>query len=255
MLHGPYGEDGSVQGLFETLGLPYAGCGVCASAISMDKIMAKDLLSRAGIPVLNYAYTTASDYLANMTGELRRIEGVVGYPVYVKPANMGSSVGVSRAADRGELEIAIARALCYDRRILIEKESRGREFEAAVLGNETPVIGEIGEIVTGGGFYDYDTKYRNNEFELRVPADIPENVRERIIDLTLITYKTLDGAGFARVDYFYNKDADEIFVNEMNTIPGFTQYSMFPRLWAAAGLAYPDLIERIIELGYERRSA
>jgi D-alanine-D-alanine ligase len=168
---------------------------------------------------------------------------------------MGSSVGVSRADDRGGLENAIARALCHDRRVLIEKESRGREFEAAVLGNDAPVVGEIGEIVTGGGFYDYDTKYRSNEFELRVPADIPMHVRERIIDLTLATYKTLDGAGFARVDYFYNKDGDEIFVNEMNTIPGFTQYSMFPRLWAAAGLAYPDLIERIIELGYERRSA
>jgi D-alanine-D-alanine ligase len=255
MLHGPNGEDGSVQGLFETLGVPYAGCGVCASAISMDKIMAKDLLSRAGVPVLDYAYTTVSAYLADMTGELERIESVVGYPVFVKPANMGSSVGVSRAADRGEIETAIARALCYDRRVLIEKESRGREFEAAVLGNEAPAVGEVGEIVTGGGFYDYDTKYRSNEFELRVPADIPADVRERIIDLTLITYKILDGAGFARVDFFYNENDDEIFVNEMNTIPGFTRYSMFPRLWAAAGLAYPDLIERMIELGYERRSA
>jgi D-alanine-D-alanine ligase len=190
-----------------------------------------------------------------MAGELGRIEDAVEYPVFVKPANLGSSVGVSRATDRGELETAITRALCYDRRVLVETESRGRELEAAVLGNEAPIVGEIGEIVTGGGFYDYDTKYRNNEFELRVPADISEDVRERIIDLTLITYKILDGAGFARVDFFYNENEDEIFVNEMNTIPGFTRYSMFPRLWAAAGLAYPDLIERMIELGYERRSA
>jgi D-alanine-D-alanine ligase len=221
----------------------------------MDKIMAKDLLSRAGVPVLDYAYTTAAEYAANMAGELSRIEDAVGFPVYVKPANMGSSVGVSRAANRGELEEAVAKALRHDRRVLIEKESRGREFEAAVLGNEAPIVGEIGEIMTGGGFYDYDTKYRSNAFELSVPADITASVRERIIDLTLTTYKTLDGAGFARVDLFYNKNTDELFVNEMNTIPGFTRYSMFPRLWAAAGLAYPDLIERMIELGYERRSA
>jgi D-alanine-D-alanine ligase len=255
MLHGPYGEDGSVQGVFETLGVPYAGCGVCASAISMDKIIAKDLLSRAGVPVLDYAYTTAAGYAADEPGELDRIEDALGYPVYVKPANMGSSVGVSRADCRGGLAEAIATALRYDRRALVETESLGRELEAAVLGNDAPRVGAVGEIVTGGGFYDYDTKYRSGAFELRVPAAIPADVEDRIRELTLLTYKTLDGAGFARVDFFHNEKAGEVYVNEMNTIPGFTQYSMFPRLWAAAGLAYPDLIERIIELGYERRSA
>jgi D-alanine-D-alanine ligase len=254
-LHGPFGEDGTVQGLFETLGIPYAGCGVCASAISMDKIIAKELLSRAGIPVLDYAYTTADEYGADPRGSLARIEGALGYPVFVKPANMGSSVGVSRAAGRLELAAAIPDALRYDRRVLVEAESQGRELEAAVLGNGAPSVGAVGEIVTDGGFYDYDTKYRNNVFSLSIPADIPAHVEARIRDLALKTYRTLDGAGFARVDFFYTEKADAVYVNEMNTIPGFTQYSMFPRLWEAAGLAYPELIEKIIELGYERRAA
>ncbi|MDR1496421.1 MAG: D-alanine--D-alanine ligase, partial [Clostridiales Family XIII bacterium] len=251
-LHGPFGEDGSVQGLFETLGIPYGGCGVCASAISMDKIIAKELLARAGVPVLDYTFTTASEYGADAPGSLSRIESALDFPVYVKPANMGSSVGVSRAKGRSELAAAITDALRYDRRILVEVESKGRELEAAVLGNETPSVGAVGEIMTGGGFYDYDTKYRNNVFELSIPAEIAPDAEARIKDMAIKTYKTLDGAGFARVDFFYDEAADEIFVNEMNTIPGFTQYSMFPRLWEAAGLPYPDLIEKIIRLGYNR---
>jgi D-alanine-D-alanine ligase len=252
-LHGPFGEDGTVQGLFETLGLPYAGCGVCGSAISMDKIIAKELLSKAGVPILDYTHTTEEEYGADAPGALSRIEGTLGYPVFVKPANMGSSVGVSCADDRPGLAAAISDALRYDRRVLVEARSRGRELEAAVLGNASPSVGAVGEIVTGGGFYDYDTKYRSNTFELSIPADIPAEVEARIKDLTVKTYRALDGAGFARVDFFYDEDAGEVYVNEMNTIPGFTQYSMFPRLWEAAGLAYPDLIEKIIELGYERR--
>jgi D-alanine-D-alanine ligase len=235
------------------MGVPYAGCGVCCSAVSMDKIIAKELLSRAGVPVLDYVYTTADEYGADAPGSLSRIEDALGYPVFVKPANMGSSVGVSRADGRRELAHAIADALRYDRRILVEARSCGRELEAAVLGNKSPSVGAVGEIMTDGGFYDYDTKYRSNTFGLSIPADIPADIEARIKDLTLKTYKTLDGAGFARVDFFYDEAAGEVYVNEMNTIPGFTQYSMFPRLWEAAGLAYPDLIEKIIELGYERR--
>jgi D-alanine-D-alanine ligase len=162
---------------------------------------------------------------------------------------------VGRADGRPSLKAAVAEALRYDRRVLVEEKSRGRELEAAVLGNDLPAVGAVGEIVTGGGFYDYDTKYRSNTFELVAPADIPADVEGRIKELALITFKALDGAGFARVDFFYNEKEGEVYVNEMNAIPGFTQYSMFPRLWEAAGLAYPDLIERIIELGYERRPA
>jgi D-alanine-D-alanine ligase len=255
MLHGPFGEDGTVQGLFETLGIPYAGCGVCGSAVSMDKIYTKKLLVDADIPVLHYAHTTAADYRADASGELRRIEGIVGYPVYVKPANLGSSVGVSRAGSRSELSAAIDEALRYDRRVLVEEEAGMREIEAAVLGNDVPSVGAVGEIVTDGAFYDYETKYKVKAFDLSIPADIPKEVDERIKDLALRTYKALDGAGFSRVDFFAGDTADEVYVNEMNTIPGFTQYSMFPRLWESAGLAYTDLIEKIIELGYERHSS
>jgi D-alanine-D-alanine ligase len=255
MLHGPLGEDGTVQGLFEILGIPYAGCGVCGSAVSMDKIYAKKLLEDADVPVLHYTYTTVADYRADAPGELARIERTIGYPVFVKPANMGSSVGVSRANGRLELSAAIEEALRYDRRVLIEEEACMRELEAAVLGNDVPSVGAVGEIVTGGAFYDYETKYKVKTFDLNIPAGIPEEVEKRVKDLALRTYKALDGAGFARVDFFAGNTADDVYVNEMNTIPGFTQYSMFPRLWEAAGLAYPDLIENIIALGYERHSS
>ncbi|MDR0596177.1 MAG: D-alanine--D-alanine ligase [Clostridiales Family XIII bacterium] len=253
MLHGPFGEDGTMQGFFETLGIPYAGCGVCASAVSMDKIFTKKLLESAGIPVLGYAYTTEHDYRRDERGELSRIDEAVGYPAYVKPANMGSSVGVSRAGGRGELEAAIGEALRYDRRVLVEKEAGLRELETAVLGNGEPSVSAVGEIVTGGAFYDYETKYKVKAFDLNIPADIPKSVEKRVKELALRTFKALDGAGFARVDFFAGDTQGEVYVNEMNTIPGFTQYSMFPRLWEAAGLEYHDLIERIIELGYERR--
>jgi D-alanine-D-alanine ligase len=220
----------------------------------MDKICTKKLLAGAGIPVLNYAYTTATDYRTDAPGELRRIEGIVGYPVYVKPANLGSSVGVSRATGRSELSAAIEEALRYDRRVLVEEEAGMRELEAAVLGNDVASAGAVGEIVTGGAFYDYETKYKVQAFDLRIPVDIPKEVEARVKDLALQAYKALDGAGFSRVDFFAGDTVDEVYVNEMNTIPGLTQYSMFPRLWEAAGLAYPDLIENIIELGYERHS-
>jgi D-alanine-D-alanine ligase len=221
----------------------------------MDKVMTKGLLSSAGVPVVDYVHTTAAAYLADTAGELDRMEKALGYPVFVKPANLGSSVGVNRAGGRRELEGAIAEALRHDRRVLVERESRSREIEVAMLGNDEPAVGALGEIVTDGEFYDYDMKYRNNAFELRAPADVPPDVEKRIRDMAILAYKVLDGAGFSRVDFFYDESTDEIYVNEMNTIPGFTQYSMFPRLWATAGLAYPDLIERIIELGYERYSA
>ncbi|MDR0519813.1 MAG: D-alanine--D-alanine ligase [Clostridiales Family XIII bacterium] len=252
MFHGPFGEDGTMQGLLEILGLPYAGCGVCSSAVSMDKIFTKKLLTDAGIPVLDYAYTSAGIYRADAAAELTRIEEAVGYPCYVKPANMGSSVGVSRASCRAELEAAIGEALRYDRRVLAEKEAGMRELETAVLGNDDPSAGAVGEIVTGGAFYDYETKYKVKAFDLNIPADIPKSVEQRVRELAIRTFKALDGAGFARVDFFAGDTADKVYVNEMNTIPGFTQYSMFPRLWEAAGVAYPELIERIIELGYER---
>jgi D-alanine-D-alanine ligase len=252
ILHGPYGEDGTIQGLFEMTGLPYAGCGVTSSAISMDKIFSKELLIRAGLPVLRHEATYRWSFKQDRDGELCRIEKALDYPVFIKPANMGSSVGVGRADDMETLAAAIDVALKYDDRILIEEELNGRELEVAVLGNDEPVAAEAGEILISEAFYDYDTKYKNGTAELAIPAKLTPALRDEIRQLAVRAFKALGGNGFARVDFFLDEPSGKLYINEMNTIPGFTQYSMFPLLWGAAGVEYKDLIERIIELGYER---
>jgi D-alanine-D-alanine ligase len=255
VLHGPYGEDGTIQGLFEMLDIPYAGCGVACSAISMDKIFTKEMLIRAGIPVCKHVATYAFDFARNRDGELNKIEGRLTYPVFVKPANMGSSVGVSKARDRETLAAAIDEALRYDSRVLVEKAAQGRELETAMLGNDEPRVGAVGEIISASEFYDYDAKYLSGSSELCIPADIPADVAREVGTLATAVYKTLGGAGFARIDFFYEEKSGKIYVNEMNTIPGFTAYSMFPLLWQAKGVAYSELIERIIGFGYERHLA
>ncbi|MDR0817877.1 MAG: D-alanine--D-alanine ligase [Clostridiales Family XIII bacterium] len=252
VLHGPYGEDGTIQGLFEMTGLPYAGCGVTSSAISMDKIFSKELLLRAGLPVLKYDATYRWIFGQDRDGELSRIESTLGYPVFIKPANMGSSVGVGRAEDREALAAAIDEALRYDDRVLIETEMKGRELEVAVLGADKPVAAEAGEIVIAEEFYDYDTKYKSGTADLQVPAKLTPVQRDEIRSLAVRAFKALGGNGFARVDFFLDEASGKLYINEMNTIPGFTGYSMFPLLWGAAGIEYTELIERIIELGYER---
>ncbi|MDR2156221.1 MAG: D-alanine--D-alanine ligase [Clostridiales Family XIII bacterium] len=255
LLHGPYGEDGTIQGLFEMLDMPYAGCNVACSAISMDKIFTKDMLIRAGLPVCRHVATYAFDFAQDRERELDGIGETLTYPVFVKPANMGSSVGVAKARDRDGLARAIEQALRYDSRVLIEEAVVGRELEAAVLGNEEPRVGAIGEIVCGSEFYDYNSKYKEGAAGLSIPADIPEQTAREIGALATRAYKTLGGAGFARIDFFLEENTGRIYLNEMNTIPGFTIYSMFPLLWQAKGVTYPELIERIIRLGYERHLA
>ncbi|MDR2610168.1 MAG: D-alanine--D-alanine ligase [Clostridiales Family XIII bacterium] len=255
VLHGPYGEDGTVQGLFEMFGMPYAGCGVAASAIAMDKIFSKELLIRAGLPVCGHTAAYAKDFAARREQELCRIETELGYPVFVKPANMGSSVGVGRATDRAGLAAAIDEALKYDSRILIETEVKGRELETAILGNDDLQPGAVGEIVTESEFYDYDTKYRGSGARLDIPADIPERVRDEIRGLACAAFRTLGGSGFSRVDFFLEEGTEKVYINEMNTIPGFTRYSMFPLLWEANGVDFAELVERIVGLGYERHYA
>jgi D-alanine-D-alanine ligase len=255
LLHGPYGEDGTIQGVFEILDMPYAGCNVACSAISMDKIFTKEILIRAGFPVCKHASTYAFDFAGNAAGELDKIEASLAYPVFVKPANMGSSVGVTKAANRTALEAAIVNALQYDSRILIEEAVNGRELETAVLGNDEPQVGAIGEIIPDGEFYDYDSKYKNGLAKLCIPADIPDGTAREIGILATGAYKALGGAGFSRIDFFFEEKTGKIYLNEMNTIPGFTAYSMFPLLWKAKGVAYSELIERIIGFGYERHFA
>ena len=254
LLHGPYGEDGTIQGLFEMLGKPYAGCGVAASALSMDKIFMKDVWAKAALPIEDFTYTTRYACERDIKEEAARIEREIPYPIFMKPANMGSSVGISRATDRSGIEAAIEKALKYDRRVIAEKSIEGRELEIAVTGNETPEFSAVGEIIPNAVYYDYNSKYKSSGTKLIIPADIPDSVKSEIEELAVMAYKALDGEGFARIDLFYSEEKGRVYLNEMNTIPGFTKYSMFPVLWREKGVGFSELIERIIILGYERHN-
>ncbi|MBR5229407.1 MAG: D-alanine--D-alanine ligase [Firmicutes bacterium] len=253
VMHGPYCEDGKIQGFFEMLDIPYGGCGVLASALAMDKLAAKDVFIQHGIPVGAFEGVTRSQMDEEKEGTLDRVEKSLGYPCFVKPANMGSSVGISKAADREGLEEAIRLALKYDRRIIVEQYINCRELETAIMGNERPEAASVGEILPSAEFYDYKAKYfSSGASKICIPADISPEVREEIRSLAVRAYKAVDGEGFARVDFFIDKDTGKLYLNEINTIPGFTKYSMFPLLWEDAGVSYAETIERIIELGYER---
>ena len=255
VLHGPYGEDGTLQGLMEMLDMPYAGCGVASSAVSMDKIFAKELMVQAGLPSCKYHATYQYLLEKDRDAEISKIESCFPYPIIVKPANMGSSVGITIANDREELSTSIDKALKYDHRLLLEEFIFARELEIAVLGNEHPTTGAVGEIISGGEFYDYENKYQSDGTILDIPANIPEDVAGKIADLAVKLYKTLDASGFSRVDFFLEEGTGNIYINEMNTIPGFTAFSMFPLLMGKKGVQYDELIERIIDLGYERHIA
>jgi D-alanine-D-alanine ligase len=256
VLHGPYGEDGTIQGMLETMGVPYAGCGVTASALAMDKIFTKEILLRAGFHVTKHEAITKREYETEKERCLRKIEASLCYPLFVKPANLGSSVGISKVSGKADLAGAIESALRYDKRILVEEGVVARELEVAVLGNDDPEAGGVGEVSTTNAFYDYDAKYKDESItKLDIPAVIPKEIEERVRALAKEVFSVLDGAGFSRVDFLWDEAADIIYVNEINTIPGFTKFSMFPSLWGISNVDYPTLIERIIELGYERYHA
>lgn len=256
IIHGTYCEDGKLQGLLEMADVPYGGCGVTASAVAMDKILSKDIFERAGLPVCDYVAVFEEEIKEDVGGLIKRVEEKLGYPVYIKPANMGSSVGVSRAFDAGSLESGLMLAAQYDRRILIEKEINCKEIETALLGNYDIRCSVAGEIVATEDFYDYDSKYIDDgKPKMKIPAELPEEVSEKIRSYAVRAFSAVDGAGFARCDFFLDKDNGNIYINEINTIPGFTKFSMFPLLWANTGLNYRETIERIIELGYERYNA
>ena len=255
VLHGPYGEDGTIQGLFKMLDKPFAGCSVAASAVSMDKIFTKEVWARAGLPICKHVYTTSLDCENGLEKEMELMETALGYPIFIKPANMGSSVGVSKVFNKEELRNAVLFALKYDDRILAEENVSAREFEVAMLGNVDSDVSVIGEISNDSEYYDYDTKYKNGNTVLTIPAELPEKLTSEIEILAKKAYKVLDGEGFSRIDFFYDEEVDKVYLNEMNTIPGFTKFSMFPLLWEKKGIEYSRLIERIIELGYERHNA
>jgi D-alanine-D-alanine ligase len=253
VLHGTQGEDGSIQGLFELAGVPYAGAGVTASAIGMDKTMQKAIWRQAGLPVVDSMIVARSLCEAEPQEAARLVEREFGYPVFVKPACSGSSVGVSKARSREDLTDAFAEAGRWDRKILVERAMAGRELECAVLGNDAPQASPLGEIVPAAEFYSYEAKYLDDSTRLIAPAALPEALTREVQELALAAYTAIDCAGMARVDFFLTPDGRPV-LNEINTIPGFTRISMYPRLWQIAGLSYPDLIARLIALGLERHA-
>ena len=251
IFHGPNGEDGTIQGLFEILDLPYVGCGVLASANGMDKIASKHLFQQAGIPQVPFVPFVKADFKKSPEAIYNRIEGTLRYPVFVKPANMGSSVGISKATNREELTTAIEEALKYDRRIVVEQGIDAREVEVAVLGNDEVNTSVVGEVVKQAGFYDYNEKYINNTTTLQIPAAIPEEVSAKIREYAETAFRAIDGSGLTRCDFFLT-ETQEVFINEVNTMPGFTQFSMYPKLWEAMGISYKDLVEELIRLALKR---
>jgi D-alanine-D-alanine ligase len=252
VLHGTYGEDGTVQGLLELACLPYVGCGVMASAAAMDKAIAKDILVAHDLPVLPYVVVKRKDWQRVPQAVVAEVECRLPYPVFVKPANMGSSVGVSKVHDRCELAPAMDLAARYDRKLLVEEGIEAREIEVSVLGNDDPIASIPGEVVPGNEFYDYRAKYVDDTSDLLIPAPLDPEMTQRVRDMALDAYLALDCAGMARADFLLDKESGDLWVNELNTIPGFTQISMYPKLWEATGISYGALIDRLIELAIER---
>jgi len=249
VLHGPFGEDGIMQGVLETAGLPYVGCGVAASALAMDKALAKMVFAASGIPQAPYMIAESVEWLRDQNRIVALSEQKLEYPMFVKPANMGSSVGISKAGNRRQLTEAASLAFQFDNKIVIEQSMENcREIECAVLGNENPQASVAGEIIPGAEFYNYHTKYVDDKSQLVIPAPLDEETTRRVQSLAIRTFRAIDGRGLARVDFFVDKDSNEVILNEINTMPGFTPISMYPKLWAASGIAYEDLIDRLIEL-------
>jgi D-alanine-D-alanine ligase len=252
VVHGTYGEDGTLQGLLEQADMPYVGCGVLASAVGMDKTIAKKLFRDAGIAVAPFLEILRNQWKKQRNLILDQIEKDFTFPCFVKPVNSGSSVGISKAKDRKTLAEAIDEASKYDRKILIESFVEGRELEVSVLGNDDPIASLPGEIVPCNEFYDYSAKYVDDKSELRIPADLGEELTQEIRSLAVKAYKSLDCSGMARVDFFLEKRTNRVIINEINTIPGFTRISMYPKLWEATGVSYPELCDRLINLAIER---
>jgi D-alanine-D-alanine ligase len=254
ILHGPYGEDGTVQGLLELAGIPYVGAGVAASAVGMDKALFKDIMHARGLPVVPCLVIKRKIWEREPEATLARLEAEIGFDCFVKPANLGSSVGVSKAHDRAELRSALDEAARYDRKLLVEVAVDAREIEVSVLGNDEPVASVPGEIVPSNEFYDYAAKYLDGKSELLIPAPIPSQTAERARQLAVEAYLAIDCAGMARVDFLMDRQTGQLYLNELNTLPGFTPISMYPKLWEATGVSYPELIDRLIELALERQA-
>jgi D-alanine-D-alanine ligase len=253
VLHGCNGEDGTIQGLFELAGIPYAGCGVLGSALGMDKGFAKIIFEKEGIPQARYTVLDRKDVLNDLNSAVQKVKENLGFPCFIKPCNAGSSIGVGKARNEEELKSSLMAAGMHDRRILAEEFIDGREVECAVLGNDNPAASVVGEIIPCREFYDYEAKYgKNSTSEIRIPAELPEGVSETIREYSVRAFKALGCAGLSRVDFFVHRKTGKVYINEINTMPGFTSISMYPKLWEACGISYKELIERLIELAFER---
>jgi D-alanine-D-alanine ligase len=253
LLHGPNGEDGTVQGLLELLNLPYVGNGVLASAAGMDKVMMKNVFAQAGLAQVNYVAFIKSEWQKAKEEAYAKVETELGYPCFVKPANLGSSVGISKCSNRTELDDAFAEAFQFDRKVIIEEGVVAREIEVAVLGNDEPECSVAGEIVPKKDFYDYKAKYEDGETALIIPADITDEEYQQMKVMAVQAFKALDCSGLVRADFFLTNEG-KVLINEVNTMPGFTPFSMFPLLWKHTGVEYPQLIERLVKLAQERHT-
>lgn len=257
VLHGTYGEDGTVQGLLELAGLPYVGAGVVGSAVGMDKAIFKHVMVANGIPILPWQLVLKREWLLGETAVLDQIEASLSYPVFTKPANLGSSVGISKCRNRAELKAGLDEATRFDRRVVVEQGVNVRELEVAVMGNDHPRASVIGEVRPRRDFYDYTAKYltesgSTEDSELIIPAELDETTAATVTSLALSAYKAIDCAGLGRVDLLLDTDTGGLYLNEINTIPGFTRISMYPKLWAATGITYSELLDRLIEFALDR---
>lgn len=263
VLHGLYGEDGTIQGLFELLKIPYVGCKVLASSVGMDKVYAKIIFEKAGLKQAKYVYIKKCDKKYIYVGEkfdeeemdldsvANKIFQKLKFPVFVKPSNSGSSVGINKANDIAELEKYIEEAAKYDRKILIEEGINGREIECAVMGNETVIASQVGEVKAADEFYSYDAKYNNEESKTEIPAKLPSSISEEIRKQAKKAFKAIDGKGLSRVDFFVENGTNEIYINEINTLPGFTSISMYPKLFEDTGISYKKLLTKLVNLALD----
>jgi D-alanine-D-alanine ligase len=255
MLHGPYGEDGTIQGLFELADIPYVGAGVLASAVGMDKAAMKAVFQAHGLPIVEHVVVTRHEWRQVPDRVTTRVAETVGFPCFVKPVNLGSSVGISKVASRDALAAAMDLAARHDRKIIIERAVNAREIEVSVLGNEEPIASLPGEITFDAEWYDYSTKYLEGQSRLTIPAPVPPETTKRLQELAIAAFRAIDCSGMARVDFFVERDRGRVLVNEINTIPGFTATSAYAKMWAASGLGYTELVDRLIELALERHQS
>ncbi|WP_084050210.1 D-alanine--D-alanine ligase family protein [Deinococcus hopiensis] len=254
LLHGPMGEDGTIQGLLTLAGIPFVGSGVLGSAVSMDKVMTKQVLASAGVPQVAWRLALRREW-QQRPGEVLTRAAELGFPLFVKPANLGSSVGISKVRRAEELQSALDLAFRLDRRVILEAMTphKPREVEIGILGNDAPIASPVGELRFDAEFYDYETKYTEGRADMHIPAPLPREIAESVKTLALTAFRALDCAGLARIDFFYVEETGDLFLNEVNTMPGFTTTSMYPKLFEAAGLSYSELVTRLVGLALEER--